>query len=123
MLNQLFKRMAPLVAGVMLASTSTGVADFCYIQNIDWPSSPNDDTCTVYVATGQDIPTGYVEARTSNNYFWWFDSTQFPSEDGKTTANVYPGTQNVAVYVYSVDNDLSYASSDRSTGITIYNGP
>jgi hypothetical protein len=130
MLKNLFKRMAPLVAGVMvLTSINSGVADFCYISNIDWPvDSPGNQYCTVYVAQSPNIPNGYVApAATEENYFWWFDderSIYAEGSDHSTVATVYPLTvTKVAVYVYSVDDDLSWASVDRNYGATIYNGP
>ena len=127
MFKSLFRRMAPLVAGaLLLVQVLPAVAAYPLITGINWPASPNDAYCTVTVAPSPSSP--HIAPKTaSENYFWWFDGTRTYAQysDHSVTANVYTGTQSVTVYVYGNDSsgNASWATSSRSSGVTIYNGP
>jgi hypothetical protein len=85
MLNQLFKRMAPLVAGVILVAHSAAIAAYPYIASIS--RSGND--VTVGVATGGSVPPGHVEPRAQNdNYYWWTNHIHNSTYDHSTTNGV-----------------------------------
>jgi hypothetical protein len=122
MLNQLFKRMAPLVAGVFLLGQLASLhAAFPYISSIQRSGN------TVWITVTQNpAPTGYAEpAPDEDNYYWWVEGSRQASLDHSTSMYWAPGFTDAAVYVYPDDNsnDYSYATHHESTGGYIWNGP
>lgn len=115
MLNKLFKRMAPLVAGVILmAAVGSLQAHYPYITGFAYINSYEVQLSTTQSAS---------EIRT----FWWLDGYYTSSFDEAMLVNTYPGVDNVAVYVYhNADypgtNHYSWASIDDVWGTNIYNG-
>jgi len=122
MLNKLFKRLAPLVAGILVAHTAVFAA-YPYIAIIS--RSGND--VTVGVATGGSVPPGHVEPRAQNdNYYWWTNQVHNSTYNHSTTIDVKSSAvTNAAVYVYPNDGsgNYSYAIHNTVTGVTIWNGP
>jgi hypothetical protein len=115
MLKNLFKRMAPLVAGVMLAATVCSVhAHYPYIEGFEYINS-------------YEVLLDTREPESEIKTFWWLDGTYEDSLDEAMQVDTYPGVDNVAVYVYLNDdhpstNHYSWASIDDVWGTNIYNG-
>jgi hypothetical protein len=114
MLNQLFKRMAPLVAGMMIIG-----------QTIPLVGAYPQITSFEYINSYEVKVTVSTSPYTT---FWWFGQSRnntAPNYDGLDVANTYPGYSNVAVYVYEEypGEDYSYAIIDSVEGTTIWNGP
>lgn len=116
MLNKLFKRMAPLVAGVLLVGAIPVSADYPTITDF-------------YYSSSYDVQLETQEGPTEIETFWWRNGTQQPGWDGDMSVNLYPsGANNIAVYVYlnhdwPGTNHYSWASIDVYWGTNIYNGP
>lgn len=111
MLNQLFKRMAPLVAGVMifgqaipLVGAYPQITSFQYVTSYD----------VALTTSGGPFPT-----------FWFLNQNHNSSYNGDYSVNTYPGVTNIAVYVYNEYPGAyySYAIIDSVQGTTIWNGP
>jgi hypothetical protein len=114
MLKKLFKRMAPLVAGVMLA-----------MQGLQTQAAYPQISSFEYINSYEVEVTVSTSPYTT---FWFFGQSRdnnAPSYDGLDVANTYPGYSNVAVYVYETypGSDYSYAIIDSVEGTTIWNGP
>lgn len=124
MKKSLLRRMAPLVAGMLiLGQCGLAVATYPYIYNITWPEPPYDQYATVYVYTGGSVPSGYVEPRSSTNNYYWFFGATYSGYCCNTTIDTMGEDDSVSVYVYGTDNDYSWATVSRTYGTLIDNGP
>ncbi|MDX1984282.1 MAG: hypothetical protein SFV51_28660 [Bryobacteraceae bacterium] len=115
MFNKLFKRMAPLVAGVVLLA----------MQSLQTQAAYPQISSFVYINSYEVEVTVSTSPYTT---FWWFGQSRnntAPNYDGLDVANTYPGYTNVCVYVYETypGSDYSYAIIDSVQGTTIWNGP
>ncbi|MDX1983478.1 MAG: hypothetical protein SFV51_24615 [Bryobacteraceae bacterium] len=117
MFKSLFRRMAPLVAGVLLLQPVVVFSDYAYITDIQRSGN------TVTVSVQDPPPSGYASPRNASaNYYWWIDQINSGYYGSKVFYQAASFT-NACVYVYSVDNDLSYAIHDTVNGVSIWNGP
>lgn len=124
MKKSLLRRMAPLVAGILLAAPIIpALAAYPYITGISWPTAPNDNYALVTWDHSPSAPW-----TTPSTFYWWLDSQQDSTWNGYynpgpfTSPNYHP-TNYVGVYVYGTGTDFSWASVSRTYGTYINNGP